>query len=143
MSGPFHGLDVGAVADEMARPVQRSRRRKARPVSEHSVRESCLQVLNQVGYAIPKHQTGSGQRGTPDLLGCVRGRMVVIECKTANGEPTAAQYGKLRRWQDAGALVGWVQSAEHLRQLLDHLDEFGWRNDLSGPGDGRGAGDRW
>lgn len=143
MTGPFHGLDVGGVQDAPPARLPRSRRRAARPVTEHAVREACLRLLNQRGYAIVKHQTGAGQRGTPDILGCVAGRMVVIECKTANNDPTPAQHGKLRRWQDAGALAGWVRSVEHLQQLLDHLDDSGWRNGLAVPGDGRGAGEPW
>jgi hypothetical protein len=134
---PFAGLNVGAVEDEPVRLP--ARRRAPRLVSEASIRAAIVQLLNLYGYAIVKHQTAHGQIGTPDVLGCVRGRMVAIEVKRPGRRPTDAQFGAMRRWQAAGALVGWACSVEDARQLLDHVNDRGWRNSWSGPGDGRDA----
>jgi hypothetical protein len=40
----------------------------------------------------------------------------------------------LRRWHEAGALVGWFTSTEHVEQLLDHLGEEAFVPDLNRPG---------
>lgn len=44
-------------------------------------------------------------RGTLDIFGCYRGRMVVIELKTDNGELDPLQRYRIHQWQRAGALV--------------------------------------
>jgi hypothetical protein len=140
----FSGFTVVAELDAQRVPVTKSRARKARPPSETSVKDAVMSKIRLAkGYCIAKHMTGAGKRGTPDVLACVQGRMVVVECKTGDYEPTPAQLGELRRWQDAGALAGYVRTVAELEQLLSHLQEPGWRNDFEHPGDGRSKGDPW
>ena len=136
-------FQVDASLDAAPTAAPRSRRRVARPVSEKTVKDKVVARLNEVGYAIPKHMTSMGVRGTPDVLACVSSRMVVVETKTGTNEPTPVQRAELTKWQNAGALAGWVCSLTHLEQLLSHLDDPSWRNDFDHPGDGRGASEPW
>ena len=143
MSDFLAGMVVDAGLDSKVTPAPPSRQRAARGETEATIRENCCKLLNSLGYFIVKHMTGSGTRGTPDVIGCIRGRMVVIEFKKGTEIPTPVQLRQLRLWQDAGALAGWARSTGEVRQLLDHLDDLAWRNDFRNPGDGRGAGDPW
>jgi hypothetical protein len=143
VSGVF---TVVAELDEKRRALPASKRRSARPVTEDAVKAS---VLNKIkthprgGYAICKHQTGTGERGTPDVLACMGGRMVVVEVKRSGNIPEPKQLGELRRWQLAGALACWVDDAAQLDDVFEHLDELNWRNDFAHPGDGRHANAPW
>lgn len=139
------GLQVDESLDAPRKHRPPSRRRKARPRTETEVRTDCAnEIRARGGNCIVKHQTMYGTKGTPDLIGCIPltmlgGRMLVVECKRSDADPPdPAQLGRLRKWQEAGALACWVRSVEHLRQVLDHLDDPEWRNDFAAPGDGRG-----
>jgi hypothetical protein len=143
MTSAFEGFTVDPNLDSPRAVLPKSRRRTARPVTEAAVKTGVLARLNLGGYAITKHQTSYGKRGTPDVLACRKGRFVAIEVKRPGKTPDPDQLGEMRRWQEAGALVGWVQSVAHLEQLLDHLDDPSWRNNFKHPGDGREADDKW
>lgn len=137
------GFTVDESLDAAPRASVRSRRRSARPVTEKAVKEGVIAELKRQGYALAKHMTGLGQRGTPDVFACVAGRMVVIEVKTIGYDLQPDQRAELRKWQNAGALTGWVRSLTHLHELLEHLNDPSWRNDFAHPGDGRGVGEPW
>lgn len=143
MSSPFGNFTVNPDLDADRAPQPKSRRRAPRTVTEAAVKTGVLALLNLGGYAITKHQTTYGKRGTPDVLACRKGRFVAIEVKRSGKTPDPDQLGEMRRWQEAGALVGWVQSVGHLQQLLSHLDDLAWRNDFKHAGDGREADDKW
>jgi hypothetical protein len=143
-SDAFAAFEVVEGLDAPRRKLPQSRRREAAPVSETSVRSGVVAHFELVGgVVIVKHQTELAVRGTPDLLGCINGRCVVVECKRVGYVPTAAQLGQLRRWQRAGALACWVQSVEHFQQVLTHLHDPEWVNDFAHPGDGRDADAAW
>lgn len=143
MSDLLASFQVDPSLDAAPKTAPRSRRRVAKPVSETTIKKHILDRLNQIGYAIPKHMTGMGVRGTPDLLGCVGGRMVAIEVKTIGYDLQSDQRVQLRKWQNAGALAGWVRSLAHLEEILEHLQDLTWRNTFDHPGDGRGASEPW
>jgi hypothetical protein len=86
------------------------------------------------GYAHKVHGGQFGNVGEPDLDACVDGRAVKLEAKQPGKKPTGAQLGRLRRWASVGALVGWFTNNDHIRQLLDHLDDPVFVPDLSHPG---------
>lgn len=68
------------------------------------------------------------QSGEPDIDAVVDGRSVKIEVKVPGNTPTLNQMLRMRQWQKAGALVGWVDTVEGADELLGHLDEPGWLN---------------
>jgi len=79
------------------------------------------------GYARKVHGNAYSS-GEPDIDACVRGRAVKVEVKVPGRKPTAQQLARLRRWQEAQALAGWVTSLSELVELLDHLDDLDWQN---------------
>lgn len=84
------------------------------------------------GEAFNVHGGGTAQKtGQPDLICCVRGRMVCIELKQPDAKkpyPTDLQYKRLRDWRDAGALAGWATSPAEVDALLERLDDLDWEN---------------
>lgn len=145
MSSFLDGFTVDPALDATPAAAPRSKMRAARPRTEHSIRADVLArlITDLGGYGIVKHQTGLGTRGTPDLFACVDGRMIVIETKTGANVPTPAQRGELKKWQNAGALTGWVRCVTDLDQILSHLSDPEWRNTFDHPGDGRGENEPW
>lgn len=80
-----------------------------------------LRYLNSLPYskAINIHGGIYTERGTPDVIGCVGGRMVAFECKRDAGEaPTRIQRWRLSEWLRAGAVVGSVSSVEDVDMIL-------------------------
>jgi len=144
MNEAFAAFEVVDGLDAAPQRRSKSQRRGPRETPESVTRAAGIAVLAAAGgYGIIKHQTGEGVRGTPDWVGVVAGRCVVVEFKRPGYSPTPAQLGQLRKWQRAGALAGWACTVEHVRQLLDHLTELGWLNNFTHPGDGRDADGPW
>ena len=134
------GAVRGAVQDEVY--VVATRRRHgaawaARERAEADIQKGCLQLLHRLGYALTTTGSRYVPTGTPDILGCVQGRMVAFEVKKVGKKPTPTQFGQLRAWAKAGALVGWVCDEQHVTDLLDHVGDLAWANPLTAPGDGR------
>lgn len=74
------------------------------------------------------HGSRFQRAGEPDLDACVRGRAVKVEAKMPGEVPTPIQYAVMRRWERAGALVGWVDSVAKLADLLTHVEDPEWVN---------------
>lgn len=56
------------------------------------------------GVKVMKLNTGPyGQRGEPDIIGCYRGWMFVLEVKLEYNKPTELQLRRLDEWRLAGA----------------------------------------
>lgn len=100
--------------------------------SETALHKAVIKRLREHyrGDAIKVHGGGhrGGRSGEPDVLGCVSGRMVQVECKQPGNTPTVLQLARLRAWQRAGALSGWVTSLEELDELMTHLGQYDWAN---------------
>ena len=59
------------------------------------------------------------QRGTPDILGSIRGRTICLECKRSTTEsPEDIQKRRLGEWAAAGAIAACVSSVEQVKELL-------------------------
>lgn len=88
--------------------------------------------------AINVHGGVFTERGTPDVIGSVRGRMVAFECKrSADEEPTRIQLWRLSEWIRAGAVVGAVSSVGDVDLILRLMGVVGSTSesgsDPSGP----------
>lgn len=69
--------------------------------------------------AINIHGSVYTERGTPDVIGCINGRLVAFECKrTEKEEPTLIQYWRLGEWFAAGAIVGAVCDLWQVEMIL-------------------------
>lgn len=80
-----------------------------------------LRYLNSLprSKAVNVHGGIYTERGTPDVIGCVDGRMVAFECKRDPSErPTRIQLWRLAEWIRAGAVVGAVASVEDAELIL-------------------------
>lgn len=83
--------------------------------------EPILKFLNGLpnSKAINVHGGIYTERGTPDVIGCVNGRMVAFECKRdAMEEPTRIQRWRLSEWLISGAVVGAVSSVNDVELIL-------------------------
>ena len=83
--------------------------------------EPVLKYLNSLprSKAINVHGGVYTERGTPDVIGCVGGRMVAFECKRDRTErPTRIQLWRMSEWIRAGAVVGAIASVEDAELIL-------------------------
>ena len=80
-----------------------------------------LRYINSLpnAKAINIHGSIFSERGTPDVIGCVNGRMVPFECKRSNREELEPiQLWRLSEWLQAGAIVGGVASVNDVKLIL-------------------------
>lgn len=87
----------------------------------NGVVEPILNYLNSLpnSKAINIHGSIFSERGTPDVIGCVQGRMVAFECKRDITEDLEKiQKWRLCEWIHAGAVVGGVSSVDHVILIL-------------------------
>lgn len=85
---------------------------------EKKVKQKVTKLLDSFGvYWFYPVATGYGSSGIPDIIACVRGRFVAIECKaTPKNQPTALQLHNLARIKDQGG-IAVVIHAENLEEL--------------------------
>ncbi len=86
-----------------------------------SVVAPILEYLNSLPgcKAINIHGSAYTERGTPDIIGCINGRLIAFECKRdETEEPTPIQYWRLGQWFAAGAIVGAVSDVFHVKLIL-------------------------
>ncbi len=80
-----------------------------------------LKYINSLpnAKAINIHGSVFSERGTPDIVGCVAGRMVAFECKrSTSNNLEAIQTWRLAEWLKAGAVVGGVSDVSHVKMIL-------------------------
>jgi hypothetical protein len=63
-------------------------------------------------------QNGMGRAGIPDIIGCLDGQFLGIECKAGRGTTTALQERELTRIQNAGGYA-LVVNEENINQLWE------------------------
>ncbi len=85
-----------------------------------------LKYLNSLpnSKAINIHGGVYTERGTPDIIGCIEGRLVAFECKRdASEAPTKIQQWRLCEWINAGAVVGAVSDLWHVQMIISLMIE--------------------
>jgi hypothetical protein len=88
---------------------------------EVKVKKVVSQALKEMKAYVVKPVTGGfGNSGVPDLLVCVSGRFVGIECKAVGNKPTALQLHNLNAIELAGGIALVIdESNMHLvKQLI-------------------------
>jgi hypothetical protein len=88
---------------------------------EVKVKKVVSQALKEMQAYVVKPVTGGfGNSGVPDLLVCVSGRFVGIECKAGGNKPTALQLHNLNAIELAGGIALVIdESNMHLvKQLI-------------------------
>lgn len=92
------------------------------PSEKDVVRQIRRWVEGAGGKIIPLQHTALLEAGTPDLLGCYRGVMFLIEVKAPGRKTRKIQDVRIEEWQKVGACVFVVDSvSEFEEQFLDAL----------------------
>ena len=88
---------------------------------EGVVKDKVKKILDNAGvwYFFPA-ANGYGRSAIPDIICCVRGRFLAIECKADNLKPTALQERELGRIIANGG-TGIYINAENVDQLENIL----------------------
>lgn len=93
---------------------------------EGKVKAAVKKVLEAQGvwYFMPT-TGGYGRSGVPDIICCVNGFFLAIECKAGRGETTALQDRELGKICSAGgaALVIW-EDAKYFQRLGETIAEL-------------------
>jgi len=90
--------------------------------SEKSITAAIQRYLKKIGGKVIKtHGTGFGQAGTPDLIGVLRGRSLALEVKRPGEDTTPLQKVELRKWAEAGAIAGRVESVQEVKDLIKEI----------------------
>lgn len=77
---------------------------------EAKVKTAVVKILkaHNIYYFFPATH-GYGRSGIPDIVACVSGRFVAIECKAGSNEPTALQEREIRRIQEAKGIAAVIR----------------------------------
>ena len=88
---------------------------------EGKVKAKVVKLLKERGvyYFFPA-TFGMGRSGVPDIVCCVRGHFLAIECKAGKNKPTALQEKELNAIHNAGgtALVINEDNINHVLYVL-------------------------
>jgi hypothetical protein len=92
---------------------------------ESKVKAAVVKLLKQheVYYFFPATH-GYGRSGVPDIVCCVRGKFLAIECKAGDNKPTALQdkeINTIRKAQGIAVVINETNLAL-LEQLLKELN---------------------
>jgi len=109
-----------------------------KPPRENTVLKACREVLALAGACVIRNNSGTimssykgrsrpirfGEPGSADLIACIRGMAVAVECKRPLGprgggpQPTEEQERWAGRWMHAGGYYFLCRSGEELEQKL-------------------------
>lgn len=73
------------------------------------------------GKSIKIHGNQYIEIGTPDVIGCLKGKMLAIECKLPGEEPSKIQKHRLGEWEKVGAITGVAESLEQFRDIIREI----------------------
>jgi Holliday junction resolvase len=91
---------------------------------EKRVKDKVVKMLKAHGiYYFYASTHGFGRSGIPDLVCCVRGSFLGIECKAGKNKPTALQEKEMQDIRNAGGTT-IVINEENLTLLGDLLKEL-------------------
>jgi Holliday junction resolvase len=86
---------------------------------EAKVKKKVKEMLDQMEvYHFSPMQNGMGRAGIPDIIGCLDGQFLGIECKAGKGKTTALQERELNRILNAGGYA-LVVNEENINQLWE------------------------
>jgi Holliday junction resolvase len=95
---------------------------KKEPVKEKWVKQQVVKMLKErhVYYFFPIAGAYTSI-GVPDIVACIRGKFVGIECKAGNNRPTELQLRNLEAIRDNSGHA-WVVNENDLETLERNLD---------------------
>ena len=96
---------------------------------ESKVKAAVVKILkaNDVYYFFPA-TGGYGRSGVPDIICCLKGRFVAIECKAGDNKPTELQLRELHKIHKANGITfvineGGVPMIEELMRVAGNWSE--------------------
>lgn len=96
------------------------------PVKEKWVKAQVIKMLKDIkAYYFYPVANGYMSSGVPDIVACVNGKFVGIECKARDNKPTALQTKNLLDITNAGGTATVINenSLDDLKQLLKDLNK--------------------
>lgn len=88
---------------------------------EVKVKKKVREVLDQMKvYHFPPFSGGYGRSGVPDIVACIGGVFVGIECKAGKGKLTEIQKFNLQQIEQCGG-IALVINEENVGELKDTL----------------------
>jgi len=89
---------------------------------EGEIKDQVRKVLDEMGayYFFPA-ANGYGRTGIPDVIACVGGHFIGIECKAGSKQPTALQQRELDNIEKAGG-TGLLVNTDNIEYLKNNLD---------------------
>ena len=89
---------------------------------EGEIKDQVRKVLDEMGayYFFPA-ANGYGRTGIPDVIACVGGHFVGIECKAGSKQPTALQQRELDNIEKAEG-TGILVNADNISNLKNILE---------------------
>lgn len=90
---------------------------------EGKVKKTVNAMLDEFGcWHFMPVSNGMGRHGIPDILVCLNGHFIAVECKAGKGKTTALQDRELQRIRDAGGHAFVVSDDPDTQlQLLNFL----------------------
>ena len=91
---------------------------------EAKVKKKVTTILKSYGaYYFYPVTGGFGRSGVPDIICCLRGKFIGIECKAGDNKPTALQEKNLREIREAGgfAFVVNEDNIDSLERILEAM----------------------
>jgi hypothetical protein len=91
---------------------------------EYKVKKKVTELLKQyeIYYFFPATH-GYGRSGVPDIVCCIRGYFLAIECKAGTNKPTALQYREIERIQQAKG-IAFVINENNIEELHTTIKEI-------------------
>jgi Holliday junction resolvase len=91
---------------------------------EGRIKAKVVKILRDEGvyYFFPATH-GYGRSGVPDVICCVAGKFLAIECKAGTNKPTALQVHEIEQIRSAGgvAVVANEANWDSIRELIRAL----------------------
>ena len=91
---------------------------------EKKVKDKIKKILEEHGaYYFMPATGGYGKSGVPDIVACLQGKFIGIECKANGGKPTALQEKNLHDIMTVGGFSVLVDEGgiEMFRNMLEQL----------------------
>ena len=91
---------------------------------ESKVKKQVKKILDDVGaYHFSPMTAGYGRSGVPDIIACVKGKFIGIECKAGKNEPTLLQKHNMKLINQSGGL-SIVVNEGNIESLLTLVKEI-------------------
>lgn len=95
------------------------------PTPEKKVKQNVVKILTELdAYWFYPATGGYGRNGVPDIIACIEGLFLAIECKAGSGKVTALQERELRLVEEANGFAMIYRepgcTPEMLKSLLVH-----------------------